>query len=151
MKKLVAILVLFFVTFAVGDEASPELGITKFVSPDYPVIARQAQVSGDVHLTIRIATEGVVESASKVSGPEILADYAQKNVQTWRFTRQSATREVEVVYSYRLREPKVYGNVVPSVSLDSPTRVVIVTNERNAKRLAAVGDCVLAGSEDEVA
>lgn len=104
------------------------LAIRKFISPDYPNVARLAQVSGDVRLRAKVAEDGRVETADVLSGPSILASYARKNVLGWQFTKRPKQQSIEIVYRYRLREPKVYGQVVPSVSLESPTEVVITSN-----------------------
>ena len=126
-----SVLVLFLVPLASGHCAGGvgcDLGIRKFVSPDYPNVARLAQVSGDVHLAVKLADDGRVEAVDVRTGPPILASYARKNVLTWQFTCPQKRQEIEVVYRYYLRRPKVYGQVVPSVSLESPTEVVITSN-----------------------
>jgi len=122
---------LFFVSLIrayAPEGCDSTLAIRRFVSPDYPNVARLAQVSGDVHLRAKVAGDGRVETADVLSGPSILASYARKNVQSWQFTRQPKEQSIEIVYRYRLREPKVYGQAIPSVSLESPTEVVITSN-----------------------
>jgi len=111
-----------------GENSERNLGIRKFVSPDYPNVARLAQISGDVHILATVTAQGRVTVADIMSGPPILASYAQKNLLTWEFTVQSQVEKLEIVYRYRLTEPKVYGQVVPSVTLVSPTEVSIVSN-----------------------
>ena len=63
-----------------------------------------------------------------MSGPPALAKYAQKNLLTWCFTKRPEHGKVEVVYYYRLRGPRIYSPIVPIVSLESPTQVVITSN-----------------------
>ncbi len=126
-----SVLVLFLVSLASGycaEGSGCGLGVRKFVSPDYPNVARLAQVSGDVHLMAKLKDDGRVETVDVLSGPPILASYARKNVLRWQFTCRPREGKIEVVYRYRLRRPKVYGQVVPSVSLESPTEVVITSN-----------------------
>ncbi len=102
-------LVLFFVslismfTWRASDSG---LGIRKFVSPDYPNVARQAQVSGDVRLLAKVAEDGRVETADVLSGPPVLASHAQRNILSWQFTRLPKDQKIEVVYQFRLHEPR---------------------------------------------
>ena len=130
MNKL-SVFVLFFVALVSaysGGGSDCTLGIRKFLSPDYPNVARLAQVSGDVRLLAKLTEDGRVEAADALSGPAILASYARKNLLTWQFTHRPEGQEIQVVYHYRLREPGVYGPVVPLVSLESPSEIMIVSN-----------------------
>ena len=109
-----------------GDNC--DIGIRSFVSPDYPNVARLAQISGEVHLLAKVGEDGRVEGADVLSGPPILAKYAQKNLLTWSFTRRPEHGTIVVVYHYRLQGRRIYGTVIPTVSLESPTQVVITSN-----------------------
>jgi hypothetical protein len=129
MKFTVMLLFLVSLISANGRVPSDStLGIRRLVAPDYPTVARQAQVVGDVHLLARVKDDGRVESSEVLSGPPVLASHAQKNVLTWQFTKQPDFQKVEIIYRYRLQEPKVHGQVVPSVELESPTEIVIASN-----------------------
>jgi len=130
MKRL-GLLVLFLVALIPlngGENCNPMLGVRKCVSPDYPNVARLAQISGDVRLLAKVSEDGRVETVDVLSGPPILAKYAQKNLLSWHYTNLPKEEKIEVVYHYRLRGPKIYSPVVPSVSIESPTEVVITSN-----------------------
>lgn len=130
MTRLSVLLLFSVLLISAGSAGGSDcdLGVRKFVSPDYPNVARLAQVSGDVRLVAKLADGGWVETADVLSGPPILASYARKNILTWQFTCRAKEQKIEVVYHYRLRGPKVYGRVVPSVSLASPTEIFIISN-----------------------
>ncbi|HSB15863.1 MAG TPA: energy transducer TonB [Bryobacteraceae bacterium] len=54
--------------------------------PVYPQIARQARVSGVVHLEALIGTDGTVRGLQLVSGHPLLVQAAMEAVRTWRYT-----------------------------------------------------------------
>lgn len=55
------------------------------VRPEYPLLARQMKVQGEVPLMASIATDGHVQGLQVLGGPAILADAAQEAVKQWRF------------------------------------------------------------------
>jgi len=55
------------------------------VAPLYPPLARQARISGTVHLHAIIAKEGTIESLQVVSGPPLLVAAALQAVRQWRY------------------------------------------------------------------
>jgi TonB family protein len=54
-------------------------------APVYPLIAREARVSGTVVIQITITKTGTVENLHVVSGPTMLRQPALDAVQTWRY------------------------------------------------------------------
>ena len=55
------------------------------VRPEYPLLARQMKVQGEVVLDAWIGQDGGIQTLSVVGGPSILADAAQTAVRQWRF------------------------------------------------------------------
>lgn len=55
------------------------------VQPDYPAIARQARVQGQVVLRAMISREGTIENLQVLSGPPMLVRAAVNAVQQWRY------------------------------------------------------------------
>jgi len=55
-------------------------------APEYPVLAREARVSGVVRLEAIIAADGAVRSVRLVEGPALLVQAAISAVRTWRYT-----------------------------------------------------------------
>jgi TonB family protein len=96
-------------------------------SPDYPTLARQAQIEGVVEVEVVVAEDGHVISAKPVSGHKLLRQVAQENLKTWTFTRGSH-REFDVTYQFQLQEPKVSYLPVTRVQFDLPNRVTLTTH-----------------------
>ena len=75
----------------------------RVVNLEYPRLAAQAGLAGEVRLSCVVSGQGEVMGAKAVSGPPLLAAAAIENVRLWRFERNSAkTREVGVVYRFQL-------------------------------------------------
>jgi protein TonB len=55
------------------------------VQPDYPTIARQARVQGQVVLRAMISREGTIENLQVLSGHSMLVRAAVNAVQQWRY------------------------------------------------------------------
>ncbi|HXH50556.1 MAG TPA: energy transducer TonB [Terriglobia bacterium] len=130
MNKLMTLTILFVSlssTFS-GSGSHCAIGVRKLTMPDYPNVARLAQISGDVHLMASITSDGHVEAVNVVDRAPILAKYARRNLLSWAFTCQPNGRKLQVVYHYRLQGRKIYGIVVPTVSLETPNEILIVSN-----------------------
>ena len=54
--------------------------------PEYPTLARQARVSGVVHLEAIIGTDGTVRSVQLIQGHALLVSAALAAVRKWRYT-----------------------------------------------------------------
>jgi TonB family protein len=59
-----------------SEAPEQEVVLSKLSSPVYPPLARQARISGDVDLALRIRQDGSVESAEVVSGHPLLKEAA---------------------------------------------------------------------------
>lgn len=55
------------------------------VTPEYPLLARQARIQGDVVLSAIVSREGVVENLQVVSGHPFLIEAAVAAVKQWRY------------------------------------------------------------------
>jgi protein TonB len=55
------------------------------VAPDYPEIARQAGVEGDVTLRVVIGKDGTVADVVPISGEPVLARAAMEAVERWHY------------------------------------------------------------------
>jgi protein TonB len=66
------------------------------VRPDYPLLARQMKIQGEVPLMASIATDGHVQSLQVLGGPAILADAAQAAVRQWRFKQQGVETQIPI-------------------------------------------------------
>lgn len=66
-----------------GDVQAARL--THEVKPNYPVIAREARISGVVQLSAAIAPNGTVENLKVLSGNPLLVDAAVNAVKQWTY------------------------------------------------------------------
>ena len=66
---------------------------TERVQPDYPPLAKAAQVSGAVIVEVLIDEEGNVSSARAVSGHPLLRDAAVGAARNWKFTPTTLSGE----------------------------------------------------------
>ena len=90
---------------------SPEIAnglLIQRVEPDYPAQARERQVQGPVTLQLTVNKNGVVQSASAITGDTQLAAAAATAVRQWRFTPfiskgQAEDFQTEVTVEFRLR------------------------------------------------
>jgi protein TonB len=59
---------------------------TTKVDPEYPAVARQIRVTGEVVLEVTISTAGNVETVKVVRGNTLLTNAAISAVKRWKFT-----------------------------------------------------------------
>jgi TonB family protein len=95
-------------------------------SPEYPRLAMAARIQGKVLLTVRIAVDGKVVSATASTGHALLREYAEKSVKSWVFN-EGEERTLEMSYEFSLVEPDVYCPRL-RVTFELPARVLIVSN-----------------------
>jgi TonB family protein len=72
-------------------QAPPAIGVTegkllRKVLPQYPQMARSANVSGDVVLSAKIGTDGVLHNIKVVSGNPLLREAAIDAARQWRYS-----------------------------------------------------------------
>lgn len=75
------------------------------VAPPYPAIAAGLAVSGTVVVGIEIDRQGVVSSASVLSGFGVLATAAERSARRWVFSATDAVakrRSVKLTFEYKL-------------------------------------------------
>jgi TonB family protein len=84
-----------------------EASVLHRVEPDYPKEARQQGIQGAVVLSVRIAQNGRVQSATLVTGPPLLAQAATDAVKQWRFRPhlvggRSVEMQTKITLNFRL-------------------------------------------------
>ena len=81
----------------VGGKAMAQKVVRK-VPPQYPPEARASHLEGVVELQVVIGTDGTVQQARVLSGPEALVDASLDAVKQWRYEPTLVKNEpVEVV------------------------------------------------------
>ncbi|HEY0702101.1 MAG TPA: energy transducer TonB [Candidatus Acidoferrales bacterium] len=66
------------------------------IAPDYPVLARQVNVTGKVKISATISAEGRVISTRVLGGSPLLTEAANTAVKQWRY-EPAAKESVEIV------------------------------------------------------
>ena len=91
--------------FAISAGVANGMLIQK-TTPIYPVIAKQARISGTVVLSARISKTGSITDLRVVSGPAMLRESAMDAVRTWRYKPYELNHQpteiettINVVYS----------------------------------------------------
>ena len=90
---------------ATGNEESPAgVVLIKLSPPLYPPLARQARTVGDVKVQLSIRPDGSVESASPVSGDEVLIPAALESALQSRFECRgcSKTNAYSMRYTFQV-------------------------------------------------
>ncbi len=71
------------------------VGVQRLLVPDYPAIARLAQVGGDVRLTIMVEPTGKVSAVKSASGLPLLVQHATANILRWSYTPLDTRTELD--------------------------------------------------------
>jgi len=75
--------------------------ISHFVSPQYPPLARQAMISGQVTIKATVGEDGSVKDVSELSSAHpLLAQEAKLAIGEWKFHPGTAESKVTVVFYY---------------------------------------------------
>ena len=84
-SKVVVLLLSLCPTLAQTSLSVPPPTIVTLGSPTYPPMAVAARVSGDVNLSVTVATDGAPVSVTVVSGPPMLRQAAIESAKASRF------------------------------------------------------------------
>jgi protein TonB len=68
------------------SEAEARRAVVKKVEPEYPAMARQVRLSGQVQVDVVIAETGAVEKINVIKGNVLLSSSAVSALKKWRFT-----------------------------------------------------------------
>lgn len=90
------------------DSGSQEAVITKLFPLSYPLLARQARITGNVELRLDVRPDGSVVSAVTISGHPLLKQPALENAQHSLFACTDCgenVRSYRLVYTFELGPP----------------------------------------------
>jgi len=68
------------------SESDARKAIVKKVEPEYPAMARQIRLSGQVQVDVVIGESGAVEKVSVLKGNVLLSNSAVSALRKWKFT-----------------------------------------------------------------
>ena len=139
-KSIVGSLLLLVATVSFG-QTQPAICPKHIETPEYPALARQTRLMGEIAHSVTIDADGRVEHVTAVVGKDkpqpypLLQNSAVENMQHWTFTKPPFVPYTEViVYDYEddLSLPPSGGPkrlpVITKVMFDLPDRVRILTN-----------------------
>ena len=112
MRAFAGVVILFFPVVEClaqravnADSQQNEVVLTELSPPLYPLIARQAHITGDIDLMLGIRQDGSVESAVVVSGHPLLQQGALNSARQSRFECRKCSTSVtpyRLVYTFQL-------------------------------------------------
>ena len=121
-KYLVPLLLLMVVPGA------NQLSLFHFESVEYPRLAWQARIEGDVKITAHVALDGKVSSVFASSGHQLLRQAAVENIKKWGFATNHEF-DVEIIYQFKLEKPESSSQHATKVVIDLSThRVIVICN-----------------------
>jgi TonB family protein len=68
------------------SETEARRAVVKKVEPEYPAMARQIRLSGQVQVDVVIAETGAVEKVNVIKGNVLLSNSAVSALKKWKFT-----------------------------------------------------------------
>ena len=104
------------------DQSVMSALILRKVAPNYPPLARQARIQGQVILNIDISKSGDVTDVRLVSGHPMLAPAAIEAVKQWKYTPYEVNQEpveieTNVIVSFRMADtPAAPGEAVGGIA-----------------------------------
>ncbi len=117
------LLAILFLTVSPQSPHSPPRFPVHIESLDYPSLAVQARIVGDVVVMAEVDSEGRVHVTIPKSGHQLLAQAAAENLRKWRF-QTGENQELEITYHFQINDKpavKPFSGYV----LDLPDSVTI--------------------------
>jgi TonB family protein len=138
VKGPLVLSVLLLIAVVVFGQRLPEPRLKSAGLPQYPPIARLAQIQGEVKVKFVLNSDGEPISVLAVSGHPMLKPAAEENVKTWRFELPKNLSRTEwkydTVFNFKISNDKQpYEDPKLTVTLDSYRYVVVITNPPSTK------------------
>jgi TonB family protein len=88
-------------------ESKGRVVLSKLFPPNYPPLARQAHIFGDVHLKVSIHSDGNINSVTVIDGPPMLRQAALDSARQSRFDCEhcEGSGTVERIFAYSFQIP----------------------------------------------
>lgn len=109
---------------------SSEVGecVSELRVPTYPLLARQAQLSGTATVSVKIGPAGVVQEVSVSRIHQLFAQASREAIASSKFNANCAGEVVEFIYNFQLRE--LPGKYVESEIYFRPPNIFIIRTNR---------------------
>jgi TonB family protein len=128
-----------------SDTPFGKIGVVALETPVYPPMARVANISGDVSVTVTLRSDGAVESAAVVKGHPMLRQVALDSARQTHFECRgcsTGTVSYQMLYTFRIVEgadccharsvaPKIESRTQSDTSSQDRQTQVIVTAEQS--------------------
>jgi TonB family protein len=126
MRYLCHVLLLLFLMQA--GSPVPEPCVIHVESLEYPPLARQAQITGDVRASAWVDGQGSLTLPEVSTGHPLLREAVLNNIRTWKFRPSlSGSFRLDVTYTFVLEGDPVEGFSVSKVVFDLPNQVRVTT------------------------
>lgn len=97
-------------------------------SVEYPRLAWQARIEGEVKVAAHVALDGKVSSVTASSGHQLLRQAAIENLKQWIFVRNHES-DLEIIYQFKLVKPESSSQHATKTVIDLPAhRVIVICN-----------------------
>jgi TonB family protein len=148
LRSWVVVVVFLLSALACGGE---ETSVKRLVALDYPPIAAQARIQGEVVVRCTVNDDGDVQGTVVMSGHAVLSKVARENAAKWAFSPATASRGESrgftLIYRFRLEGVCFAPNCTSSFYFEYPNRATVVTQARHWTPAAArEGDAGTDGS-----
>ena len=107
--------------------ADDKVCVKHTIVPGYPMLARQARITGTVNLDVDVAADGSVSSAVGSGAHNLLDRAAEENVRQWTFCSARESFKLKISYIYRLEGRQEYQLSPAKIFIHLP-RVEIVAH-----------------------
>jgi TonB family protein len=105
-----------------------QLSLLHSESLEYPRLAWQARIEGDVKVAAHVALDGKVSSLSASSGHQLLQKAALENLKQWIFVTDHEF-DLEIIYQFKLEKPEGSSQHATKTVIDLPAhRVIVICN-----------------------
>ncbi len=105
-----------------------QLSLLHSESVEYPRLAWQARIEGDVKVVAHVALDGKVSSLSASSGHQLLQKAALENLKQWIFVTDHEFN-LEIIYQFKLEKPESSSQHATKTVIDLPAhRVIVICN-----------------------
>jgi TonB family protein len=126
MRYLWHVLLLLFLMQA--GSSPPEPCVVHVESLEYPSLARQAQITGEVRASAWIDGQGSVTLPEVSTGHPLLRETVLNNIRKWKFRPlPSGSFRLDVTYTFVLEGNPLEGFSASKVVFDLPNQVRVTT------------------------
>lgn len=130
IPHLSRLLLMMCVSVRLLSATEHDIMVKRLVALEYPRLASLAVIQGTVVIRCKILSDGVVESATLISGHKLLGEAAIENVKKWRFEvrteRTPPPITFDLIYTFVLQGVSFSSVCKTTFSFEYPNFVTVV-------------------------